>query len=133
MKFPTLKTPSRWETRATYLNILFGVSTLGVFVHGDINFELHHLVEVVDGMLHILRNGAVGERLEVKEASVTPPHGITRLDAQFALHLLEALFVHIRLHGIPCGKEAACLLHTLVIPVAQLVPEGPACLHLVVP
>ena len=73
------------------------------------------------------------EGLEIQQTGVAPPLCVTSLDAQFTLHFIEALTVHIGLHGIPYGQEMACLVDSVVVLVAQLVPEGATALHLVVP
>ena len=113
--------------------MLLGISALGVFVHGDGNAELHHLVEVVDGMLYVLRDGTMGEGLEVEQTGVAPPLGIAGLDAELTLNLIETLRVDVWLHGIPDGEEMTGLMDTFVVLVAQLVPEGATALHTEVP
>lgn len=112
---------------------LFGISALRVLVHADGDVELHHLVKVVDGMLHVLWDGAAGEGLEIEQTGITPPLGITSLDAELALHLAEALGIDIGLHGVPDDEEMTYLAESVVVLVAQLIPEGASALHAVVP
>ena len=99
---------------------LFVISALGIFVHRDGDAELHHLVEVVDGVFHVLRNGSLRERLEIEQAGVAPPFCVAGLDAELALYLAEALGIDIGLEGVPDGEEAAGLTDTVVIFVAEL-------------
>ena len=113
--------------------MLLGVSVVWIHVHADGDAELHHLVEVVDGMLHVLRDGAAGEGLEVEQTGIAPPLCVAGLDAEFALNLAETLGINEGLHGIPDGEEAAGLVHALVVLMAEFVPEDASALHLVVP
>ena len=113
--------------------MLLGISALGVFVHADGNVELHHLVEVVDGMLYVLWNGTMGEGLEVEQTGVAPPFSIAGLDAELALNLIKTLRIDVRLHSIPDGEEMTGLMDTFVVFVAQFIPEGATALHAEVP
>ena len=112
---------------------LLVVAVSGILVHGDVDLVAHHLVEVMDGVLHVVGDGEIGELLEIEQAGIAPPYGIAGLDAQFPLHLVEALCVHIRLHVVPDCQELPRLMHALVVFVAQLIPERTSALHLMVP
>ena len=73
------------------------------------------------------------ERLEIEQAGIAPPFAVADLDTQFALYLIEALFIDPRLHGIPDFQETAGLMNTLVVLMTEFVPERATALHLVVP
>ena len=124
-----MKIPADWRG----FSFLLGIALCRVLVHADGDPELHHLIEVVDGVLHILRDGTLREGLEVKQTGIAPPVGIAGLDAELTLHLRETLAIDIGLYGIPYGEEMTSLMKTIVVLMAELIPEGTTTLHLIVP
>ena len=84
-------------------------------------------------MFHVLWNRTLGECLKIEQTSVAPPFRVTCLDAEFALHFVEALGIDVGLHGVPDSEEMACLADTVIVLVAEFVPESAAALHLEVP
>ena len=84
-------------------------------------------------MFHVLWYGTVSERLEIKQTGITPPFRITSLNAELALYLVETLAVYVGLHSIPYNQEVACFTNSIVVFVAEFVPECAATLHSVVP
>ena len=114
-------------------DFLFGISMSGILIHRNGDAELLHLIEVVNGVFYILRDGALREGLEIQQTSIAPPLGITCLDAEFTLHIAESLTIHIGLNTIPRNEELACLLNACVVLMAQLFPEGASALHTEIP
>ena len=84
-------------------------------------------------MLHVLWDRTLGERLEVEQASIAPPLAVAGLDAELALHLLETLSIDVGLYGIPDSEETTGFVNTVIILVTELVSEGAAALHLMIP
>ena len=52
---------------------LLRIALCGVLIHGDGDPELLHLIEVVDGVLHILRDRTLREGLEIEQTGIAPP------------------------------------------------------------